>query len=141
MTPLFGPARGAKELSFLELAEVIVAARFRAFGGKLQKIRDAHTFARSRWADLPYPFASVRLKIPGGELIHEFDEEYGGQALAVSMGGTQFAIPSLVVEAVDLFEFDSSDRMATRWFPAGINVPVVLDPVLPADGFRSLIAG
>jgi uncharacterized protein (DUF433 family) len=125
--PVFGQPRESKELSFLELAELVVAAKFRAYGGKLQKIRDAHRYAGEHWPDLPYPFASLRLKILGGEVIHQFDLEYGGQALAISIRD-QFAIPSLVEDALDLFEFDEEDQMATRWFPAGRDVPIVLDP-------------
>lgn len=126
--PVFGTVREDEELSFLELAEIVVAARFRAYGGKLQKVRDAHSYARARWPDLAYPFASLRLKILGAEIIHQFDEEYGGAALAISTGANQFAMPALVEEALDLFDFDIQDEMATRWFPAGRDVPVVLDP-------------
>lgn len=128
MEPLFGAAREAPMLSFLDLAEVVVAARFRAYGGKLQKVRDAHEYARRQWPDLAYPFASLRLKVMGGEIIHEFDEEYGGKPLAISLGGAQFAMPGLVQEALELFDFDEHDNMATRWFPAGRTVPIVIDP-------------
>jgi len=128
MEPVFGASRDTDALSFLELAEIIVASRFRSYGGKLQKVRDAHAYARKRWPDLAYPFASLRLKILGGEVIHEFDQEYGGKALAISMGGNQFALPALVEGAVELFDFDPQDEMAVRWFPAGRTVPIVVDP-------------
>jgi uncharacterized protein (DUF433 family) len=135
MEPVFGEMRPADGepflLSFLELAEVIVAARFTKWGGKLQKVRDARAFARQRWPELAYPFASLRLKKLGGELLHEFDEDYGGKALAISLGGSggeQWTLPGMVDQALDLFEFDENDELANRWFPAGKDVPVVVDP-------------
>lgn len=150
MESVFGERRESRPLSFLELAEIIVAARFRASGGRLQKVRDAHTFARERWPELPFPFASLRLKMLGGEMIHEFDEQYGGKSLAISTGnpatatgavqknGQQYAIPAMVEDAIELFDFDQQDEMAERWYPAGRNVPIVLDPRI-AGGRLSIL--
>lgn len=135
MAPVFGEMRPKTGepvlLSFLELAEVIVAARFTRAGGKLQKVRDARAHAAARWPELPYPFASLRLKMLGGELLHEFDEMQGGSALALSassVDGEQWILPGMVSQALDLFDFDETDEMATRWFPAGRGVPIVIDP-------------
>lgn len=146
MQPVFGERPDARPLSFLELAEIIVAAQFRKYGGKLQKVRDAHDFARAKWPDLAYPFASRRLKIMGGEIIHQFDLKYGGKALAIRTGNTeeggqQYAIPAMVEEAVDLFDFDQEDGMAERWFPAGREVHIVLDPRFAAGRLAILGRG
>lgn len=121
----------APRLSFLELAEIVVAVRFTQHGGKLEKVRAARQRAQHMYADLPYPFASLRLKQLGGEILHVIDEEMGGKALALSLGGPegdQYALPQFVDDALDLFDFDPLDSMATRWFPAGRDVPLVVDP-------------
>ena len=135
MEPVFrDKARAAGEvptLSFLDLAEIAVAVTFTQHGGKLEKVRAARRRALNDYPDLLYPFASLRLKQIGGEILHVVDEELGGKALALSLGGLegeQYVLPQFVAEALDLFDFDPLDQMATRWFPAGKDVPVVIDP-------------
>ena len=136
MEPVFGDLQPESAepllLSFLELAEIVVAVRFTGQGGKLLKVRDARSFARKEWPELPYPFASLRLKKLGGELIHEFDSDYGGKALAISIGRPgeeQWTLPNMAQEALDLFDYDEpGDEMAIRWYPAGRDVPIVVDP-------------
>ncbi len=118
-------------LSFLDLCEIVVAVRFRKFHGDLEKVRQARKRALSQWPELQYPFASLNLKIMGGEMLHVFDEEYGGKPLVISVGSPgeeQYTLPHMVEEALDLFHFDAEDRMAVRWFPAGRNSAVVVDP-------------
>lgn len=138
MEPVFGQRRISPVLSFMELAEIVVAARFRSYGGTLQKVRDAHAYAREQWPELPYPFASLRLKMLGGEMIHQFDRTYGGEALAISLGSGQYTLPGLVGQALDLFDFDEADEMAIRWYPAGRDVPIILDPKM-AGGRLSIV--
>jgi uncharacterized protein (DUF433 family) len=108
-----------------------VAVKFTQLGGKLDKVRLVRKRAREKWPNLTYPFASLRIKAIGGELLHAVDEEYGGAALALSIGGPegdQHVLPTLVREALDLFEFDKETDLAVRWFPAGRNSAVVVDP-------------
>jgi uncharacterized protein (DUF433 family) len=141
--PVFGAPRSRDGMvSFMELAELVVAAKFRRHGGKLEKIRAAHETARKQWPELPYPFASLRLKQIGGEIIHAFDETYGeGKALALSLHGRQWVLPALVNEALDLFDFEADDGMARRWFPAGREVPIVLDPRMAGGRLTFLDTG
>lgn len=130
-SPVFGAPRCLDGYtSFLELAELVVAAKFRKYGGKTSKIRRAHRVARLAWPDLEYPFASLRLRQLGGEIIHAADEEDPeGPALALSMDNRQWVLPGMVKEAMDLFDFDeTSSGLARRWFPAGRNTPIVMDP-------------
>src|SRR5689334_20946893 len=61
-------------VSFLELAEVIVVARYRNGEGKtipLHRLRAAHAYARTEMA-IEYPFASGKFKHLGGHIIHEY---------------------------------------------------------------------
>lgn len=134
MTPVFGDRTAADvdpRVSFLELAEIIVAVRFTQHGGKLAKVRRARERALQDYPELQYPFANLRLKQLGGEILHAIDEEEGGPALALSLGGLdgeQHTLPTFADQALELFEFDERDNLACRWFPAGRSSPIVLDP-------------
>lgn len=131
--PVFSDRRANRgRISFLELAELLVAVRFVQHGGKLEKVRAAHRTAQRRWPDIPYPFASKRLLQLGGEIIHESDLEYGkGNALAISHDG-QWALPDMVYQAMLLFEFNEQDQMASKLYPAGRDAPIVIDPRVAA---------
>ena len=131
--------RGDLMLSFLELAEVIMVARFREprYPGSnrrrvtLAKVRTAHSTARTIWSDIAYPFASLNLKELGGEIMHTIDTENpAGGMMALSKHG-QWALPESVESEIEKFDFES-DRLPTRWYPAGKNKPIVVDPELAA---------
>lgn len=133
MEPVFpemDPRDGsAAFLSYLHLIEILVAVRFTQYGGKLEKVRNARAFAAKKWPNVRYPFASLPLKMAGGELLHEFDEHYGESALAITLGtpeAPQYTLPHIVEEALDLQDFDRD--LSVRWFPAGRDVPIVVDP-------------
>lgn len=135
MEPVFADKASADGetplLSFLDLAEIVVAVRFTQRGGKLEKVRAARQRIVHDYPELTYPFASLRLKQIGGEILHYIDELEGGRALALSLGGlegTQYVLPPFVAEALDLFDFDPLDTMATRWYPRGKETPLVIDP-------------
>jgi uncharacterized protein (DUF433 family) len=132
MAPVFGPERSIERtpgISFLELIEIVVVAQFRRGRRpiELDRLRRAHAFARERFG-LPYPFASLSLREFGGHVLHDFDiADPHGPALALDLGG-QWAIPGFVTRVLDSVDFSPSDRMAERWFPAGRDKPIVLDP-------------
>ena len=134
MVPVF-PEKAATadeplRLSFLDLAEIVVVATFTQRGGRLEKMRRARERALHDYPDLLYPFANMRLKQLGGEVLHIVDQELGGKAIAISMGGSegeQHALPGYAAEALDLFDTDPLG-LAERWYPYGRHVPVVLDP-------------
>ncbi len=142
MKPLFGqkerPEEGAL-LSFLELSELIVAARFRKVGIKLYRIQDAHEFARTEW-DLLYPFAHLNLKSIGGHLLAKFEEEMPGPGKFVVLSEpNQYILQPLVEQELSQFDYNPDDRFASRWYPHGREVPVVVDPHYAAG--RPTIAG
>jgi uncharacterized protein (DUF433 family) len=130
--PMNGYHSGAIDVpsvSFLELIEIVVVARFRRGrrSVKLDRLHRAHTFARERFG-LPYPFASLSLRESGGSVLHEFDRaDPHGPALALDLGG-RWAMPGFVTRVLDSLDFSEADRMAERWFPAGRETPIVLDP-------------
>lgn len=130
--PVFGSSeKGRGDLalvSFLELSELIVAARFRRLKIRLQRIRDAHDFASKDWK-VDYPFAHLNLQSIGGHILSKFEEEQpapGGHFVVLS-SPEQYLLPGLVSEELANFEY-ARDKFAARWFPFGREVPVVVDP-------------
>ncbi len=135
MKPVFGPREKQPgqplSLSFLELAELVVVARFRQGKGRtlpLWRLRAAHQFARERLG-IEYPFASGRFKVEGGHVIHEFEESHPGPGrIAVDLNG-MYVLPAEFDDALDLFDFgDGGEGLAVRWYPAGKDKPIVIDP-------------
>lgn len=132
MQPVFGPKDRTALVaatSFLELAELVVAVRFRRRGLTLDRVRRAHRFAAERFG-LRFPFATLRMRTDGRHVLHEYEEEEPGvRLLALDLSG-QWALPNLVVESLDSFDFEGA--WAARWFPAGTRVPIVIDPRMGA---------
>ena len=135
MTPVLGTKAkvpGASlAVSFLELAELIVVAHYRSGEGKrvpLKRLRAAHTFARER-LKIDYPFASGAFKLLGGHIIHEYEvSDPGPGVIAIDVGGN-YMLPVEMEQALELFDFDSTgSELASRWYPAGKAVPIVIDP-------------
>jgi len=112
-------------VSFLELAEILVVSAFRRRQIKLQRLRDAHEYAK-RLLRIEYPFAWVKLQTDGAHVFTEFQgSEPGPQLLALDEHG-QWALPGDVVKVLGNFDFEF--EFAARWFPLGRSVPVVVDP-------------
>ena len=139
--PVFGEDRNLKEdgplvVSFLELIEIAVVAKFRTMrSGRRQvslgHLRRAHQFAREQ-LQLPYPFATLKLFEFGGHVLHEFDKQFPGQGtLALDIGG-QWVLPAIVVKEKTHLDFGDTDPFALRWFPKGRGIPIVVDPHVAA---------
>jgi uncharacterized protein (DUF433 family) len=145
MTRVFDSGRGADErteISFLQLIEIVVVAQFRR--GKrpipLDRLRRAHTFACDRFK-LSYPFASLRMRESGSQILHEFDKAHPhGPALALDIGG-QWVLPGSVTIVLGQVDFSKADQLAERWFPAGREAPLVLDPRIGAGRVTVLGTG
>ncbi len=137
MKPVFGHESDNKEhpaqVSFLQLAEIVVVSAFRKRDVKLKRLRRAHAYARREF-DIEYPFASLALKTDGVHVLLEFErsEQSGPTAshlLSLDEEG-QWTLPGDVVQVLE--EFDYEPELAVRWFPAGKNVPIVVDPLYAA---------
>jgi uncharacterized protein (DUF433 family) len=116
-------------LSFLEMAEIVVAARFRRRGITLERVRRARTYAADMWA-VEYPFATLDMKTYGVHIVSEFQQKEPGEPLLVFDAHGQLTLPGLVAESLE--NFDWLDRWASRWFPMGKSVPIVVDPQMAA---------
>ena len=137
MEPVFGGREDQETfISFLELAEIVVAAGFRHRGLELERLRRAREYSAAQFG-LDYPFATLKMKKLGPHVIHEFENlEKGSPLLVLDLQG-QLTLPWMVAERLDTFDFVS--EWASRWFPAGRGVPIVVDPQM--GGGKPTVAG
>lgn len=129
MEPVLGERPRKKEqraeVSFLTLAEIVVVSAWRKREMKLDRLRRAHDFVKSRF-HIEYPFAHVEFKTDGAHMLMQFEQaEPGPKLLAADMSGQEI-LPGHVVTELERFDFEA--EFAARWFPISKDVPVVIDP-------------
>jgi len=124
--PLFrGHPEEERACSFLQLIEIVVAAKFRkAERRPFKTVRRAYENARDLWPHLEYPFASLELKSIGGHIVHII--RASGAPLQALDQPEQYTIPCLVQETLDQIEYEY--ELASRWYPMGKRVPIIVDP-------------
>jgi uncharacterized protein (DUF433 family) len=124
--PLFkGHPEEERACSFLQLIEIVVAAKFRkAERRPFRTVRLAYDNARKIWPHLEYPFASLEMKAIGGHIVHII--RVPGIALQAIDQPEQYTIPDLVQETLAQIEYEY--ELASRWHPVGKEVPIVVDP-------------
>lgn len=130
MRPVFPDAdRDKPNISFLQLVELVIAKHFRSKRISLERIRRAHSFAKSAF-DTDYPFAHLKLKTFGVNILVEFQEQEPGPNLLSLDPGGQWVLPGVVAEEIGKVEF--LNDLAVRWYPLGMTVPLVIDPRMAA---------
>ena len=119
-------AHDLAEGSFLQLVEIVVASFFRKEGRvSLDVVRQAYNNAKSLLG-VEYPFASLRLEPLAGHIILRLRESKRGQGLpAIDLPGLN-TIPGFRIDVLGSIEYDSD--LAIRWWPAGKERPIVIDP-------------
>jgi uncharacterized protein (DUF433 family) len=129
MRPVFSEQNKSKEgiaeVSFLQLAEIVVVGRFRKRNVKLNTLRQAHTYA-CQVLDLEYPFAWLHLKTDGVHVFSDFEKDHPDASLLTLDKKGQLTLPGNVIRALELFDYE--EEFAARWYPVGRNVPIVIDP-------------
>lgn len=143
MRPVFGikdkTKEYAAEVSFLQLAEIVVVSRFRQRKLKLDTLRQAHTYA-CKELNLEYPFAWLHLKTDGVHVFCDFEKEHPDAKLLTLDKKGQLTLPGNILKALELFDYE--EEFASRWYPIGRNVPIVIDPRysagLPTIPYRRL---
>ncbi|MBE9470423.1 MAG: DUF433 domain-containing protein [Dehalococcoidia bacterium] len=125
--PLFkGHPEEEKACSFLQLIEIVVAAQFRkAERVSFQTVRYAYDNAQEQW-NLEYPFAHLELQALGGHIIHVIRQRGPKISLQAIDQPSHWTLPGLVRETID--QLDYEQELAARWYPAGKNIPIVVDP-------------
>ena len=127
MPPLFPD--GASEdsmLSYLQLIETVVAARFRNLDNiHYRDVHAAHRNARDILG-IQYPFAHANLEALGGHIIARLEGEEIGESLQALDSPEQWSLPGLVLEVIRQIEYEGD--FAARWYPQGRECPIVIDP-------------
>ena len=115
--PLFkGHPEEERACSFLQLIEIVVAAKFRkAERQTFKTVRQAYDNAREIWPHLEYPFASLELKAIGGHIVRII--RVPGIPLQAIDQPEQYTIPDLVQETLAQIEYEY--ELASKWYPIG----------------------
>ena len=118
--------RDSAMVSFVQLVEIVVASSFRRKGHvSLDVVRQAHHNARSQLG-VEYPFASLKLEPLAGHIILRLRQGKRAKGLpAIDAPGLD-TIPGLTIEVLDDIEYEA--EFATRWWPVGKHLPIVIDP-------------
>jgi|GEM_PF-590500 len=113
-------------LSYLELIEIAVVAAARKAGMKLADVVRAHSYLSREFGE-DYPFATIRLKTDGIDMLKEYGRSNEGvkHLLVANMNG-QLAWQDFLAQRFHEFEYEQG--IASRWHIAGKNRPVVIDP-------------
>ncbi|MGC2402380.1 MAG: DUF433 domain-containing protein [Acidobacteriaceae bacterium] len=130
----FVPALAQRELgfslSFLQLVELRFVAAMRQAGLPIRKIRAAREYLAKAFK-VEFPFADLRLKSDGQDIILDLEEEQGaefrGKVLIANKGG-QYSWKDVI--GSKFAEFDYEDHLARRWHVAGPDSPIVIDPFI-----------
>lgn len=121
--PLIKATPDATCCSFLNLVEIMVAARFRkSEGASFLTVKRAYENGQKLFS-LEYPFAHLQLRGIGGHIVHMIKMSGSMQAIDTP---EQYTLPGLVIEMLDQLEFEL--ELASKWYPVGKNIPIVVDP-------------
>lgn len=115
-------------LSYLQLIEVAVVAKFRKAGVSLAKVRAAREYV-SKQLEAEFPFAEYRFKTDGKELWMDYaqiEADMGDKKLLLASRGGQLAW-SDVIGRLQEFEYDH-EGLAVRWHVAGRDQSIIIDP-------------
>lgn len=129
VSPLLKAPPTATSCSFINLVEVMVAARFRkAEGTKYEIVKRTYENAKKLYS-FEYPFANsqLQLKAIGGHIVHMIKERGSMRAIDTP---EQYTLPHLVVEMIEQLEYEL--ELASRWYPVGKKIPIVVDPYISA---------
>ena len=117
-----------KVCSFLELIEIIVAAKFRkAEHVPFDRVRAAYDNGKKLFKQ-QYPFAHEELKGYGGHIVHII--RVPGISLQAIDQPEQYTLPDLVQATLSQIEYEH--ELASRWYPVGKDIPIVVDPQISA---------
>ena len=128
--PPLMPSRNAAMVSFLQMIEIMVAGRFRkSTPGRrpvpFKVVRDAYSNAQQLFG-IEYPFAHMRLASISGHIVNFLQSDDPASSFQVMDLPEQWTLPGLLEDTIDQIEYDHD--LASRWYPIGKRVPIVVDP-------------
>lgn len=117
-------------LSFLQLIELAVVARMRRAGLRVAEIALARDWF-SRSTGLEYPFARLRFKTDGAEILQDDEgplREGDVEKLISANRGGQYVWRDLLSQKLEEFNYDEDTGEVSFWKVAGKDKPVLIDP-------------
>lgn len=125
-SPDYAPIDGNYALSFLDLIEIRFISAFRSYGISLQVIRKSLHKAKQVLAE-DHPFSSKKFLTDGENILYRVQEETGDSTL-MNLLTDQYILEKILEQYLkEGLEF-RPDQSAKRWWPAGFDGHVVLDP-------------
>jgi uncharacterized protein (DUF433 family) len=115
---------GAVYLSFRDLLEARVAARFIALGLSPQRVRLAIDLARGIVGERP--LSTLWLKTDGRTVFLQVVRETGDEPELLDLFSKQYAFNTVVEQS--LRDLDFEGRIPTVWWPQGRRAGVLIDP-------------
>jgi len=126
---VLGDRKRRVPLSYLQLVEVAFVASMRQLGVALNRIRVAHEYLSTRFG-VEYPFAQLRLKTDGVEVLKDLEDVEGRWVtrllVASRCGQVVWAEP--IADRIREFDYHDALKLAIRWFPRGRGTPIMVDP-------------
>lgn len=125
----YAPVGGIINLSFLDLIELVFVRDFLEHGVSWPVIRRAAEVAAEWFRETEHPFCVKRFATDGSSIfaIAERQEGKGEQMLDVPQRQHVFA--EITTPFIKQLEYSAAGDLL-RWFPMGMDRPVVLDPRL-----------
>ena len=122
---------GGDGLSFVQLIEIAVVAEMRRAGVKLKEIAIARAYFE-KTTGLKYPFAQLRFKTDGADVLHDFEDPSGQvveDTLIAANHSGQHVWRDMLAKRLREFNYDS-DGAVIQWKVAGEDKSVMIDPRL-----------
>jgi len=119
------PLNGHYAIGFLDLLEIKFIGFFLRNGVKmntLSKVREVLT----QDLNTPYPFCTGRFVTDGRDILDRAGREVGATQL-VNVLSRQHEMPEIVDEFIRSLDFEDGN-LASRWWPKGKELPVIIDP-------------
>jgi uncharacterized protein (DUF433 family) len=115
-------------LSFVELMELrfVRALVSPPIGFSLQSVRRAAEIAAELFGT-PHPFATGRIRHDGSKLLALLSDD---TLVELTRQHEQLLASHVIEPFLRDVEFDDTTALASRWWPLGRGVPVVLDPAI-----------
>ncbi len=114
---------GDRHFDFLTLIEIFTIAQLRKFGVKMATLRAGRAELAARYRT-SHPFALQGLLTDGARLLKELGN---GALLEIGSRG-QTAFENVIKPFCHRLDFDAASHLATRFYPAGEDKSIVVDP-------------
>ncbi len=116
-----------RTVTFLDLVELLVVKGFRNEGVPLKHIRIAAEEARDIF-QTDHPLATEHLETDGRHIFGRLQDEWGFPGLVSLSERGQWVFAEAVEGYLRQIDYDLETQLAIRWWPAGRDGSVVIDP-------------